>query len=68
VWYACHLVERDKNLSTRGFRVPRRPAVQHFRRKEPHMGKGNNSQKNDKKNKKAKKGSKKQEIKSTMKK
>ena len=37
-------------------------------RREKHMGKGNNRQKNDKKNMKAKKNDKKQEIKSRIKK
>jgi len=40
----------------------------HFNAENRHMGKGNNSQKNDKKNKKAKKDGKKQEAKSTTKK
>ena len=38
-----------------------------FKHKEPAMGKGNNSQKNDKKNKKPKKEVKKPETKSTFK-
>jgi hypothetical protein len=55
------------DVHARRFRVQRRTAI-HKSKRERHMGKGNNSQKNDKKNMKVKKEGKKQEIKSGSKK